>query len=147
MTSTPAPNIRLTISVTPEVHATFERIAKSTSRSISRAMGEWLGDTLEAADYMANTVERARAAPKAVIQELQAYTLGVTDELGTLMETVRRKGDEDRRARAVGEGPRLRGEGPAARRLGLPPSSNTGGKGTGKGTGNPGGIINQARSK
>ena len=73
MTSTPTKNVRLTISVTPEVHATFQRLSNASGMSISRAMGEWLGDTLDAADFMATTVERARSAPKLVIQELQAY--------------------------------------------------------------------------
>jgi hypothetical protein len=119
MTSTP-PNVRLTISVTPEVHATFQRLAKAGSMSISKAMGEWLGDTVEAAQFMAEKMEQARAAPKVVMREMHAYALGLADETGTLMESMRLKGAEARAelARDARAGHRQ-----------PPPSSNTGGKG------------------
>lgn len=135
MTSTPTPaakNIRLTISVTPEVHAVFLRLSKNTNTSIGRAMGEWLGDTLDAAELMASTVEKARSAPALAIRELQAYTLGLQDELTDVMAVMRKKGIEDRAQRAAaGRGGALRsGVGP--RIAAAPPSSNTGGKGQGQ---------------
>jgi hypothetical protein len=117
MTSTPTPNVRLTISVTPEVHATFQRLSKAGSMSISKAMGEWLGDTIEAAEFMAEKMEQARAAPKVVMREMHAYALGLADETGALMETLRKKGAADRKAVGV------------VRLHPTPPSSNTGGKG------------------
>lgn len=120
MTSTPTQNVRLTISVTPEVHATFQRLAKGSSMSISKAMGEWLGDTLEAAEFMAEKVEQARAAPKIVMAEMHAYALGLADETGDLMKRMRAKGSPERR----GDAQRLR-DGRAD-----PPVGNTGGKGT-----------------
>ena len=65
----PAPSktgeIRLTIPVTPEVHAAFTRIAHAASIPVGRAMGEWLADTIDAAQFMAETMEKARAAPSA----------------------------------------------------------------------------------
>lgn len=126
MTSTPTKNVRLTISVTPEVHATFQRLSNASGMSISRAMGEWLGDTLDAADFMASTVERARAAPKLVIQELQAYTLGLSDELSGVMERVRQKGQDDRREKAADRGPACGERAPLLLAPTLPPSGNTG---------------------
>lgn len=132
MASTPPPTvdrIRLTISVTPEVHATFQRLAAAGSMSISRAMGEWLGDTLEAAEFMATTMEKARAAPKLVTREMHAYALGLADETAELMRKFskdgRRPGGTDAQASAP----------PGRRAAGSPPSSNTGGKGTRKGAG------------
>ena len=122
MTSPPtSKNIRLTITVTPEVHQTFQRLAKASNMSISRAMGEWLGDTLEAAEFLANKVEQARAAPGLVMRELQALALGTADELGTFMDQIRQKGVNERgvpakRGRVAGSHP-------------SPPSGNTGGKG------------------
>src|SRR5450830_714014 len=130
MTSTPTPNIRLTISVTPEVHAAFLRMSKASNVSIGRSMGLWLQDTLEAAEFMASTMEKARSSPKIVIEQLQAYTLGLQDELSSVMQVVRKKGQEDRAVRALEEGPRLRGVASGAVDGGLPPPSNTGGKGT-----------------
>ena len=108
--------IRLTISVSPEVHATFQRMAEAGSMSISRAMGDWLQDTLEAADYTASLMERARAAPKQVMREVHSFALGLVDETGSLMDSLRRKGLEASTRAEPGAVP------PA------PPSSNTGGK-------------------
>lgn len=132
MTSTPTTeNVRLTITVTPEVHETFQRLAKAGSMSLSRAMGEWLGDTVEAAQFMAEKMEQARAAPKIVMREMHAYALGLADETGALMERMKKEGAT---ARAGGQAER-RTPGPRP----IPPSSNTGGKGTQAGTGSRGG--------
>lgn len=91
-------NIRLTITVTPEVHEAFQRLAKTSSMSLGRAMGEWLGDTVDAAQFMADTMEKARAAPRLVAQELHAYALGLGDETGALIEKLREKGRAERSA-------------------------------------------------
>ena len=123
MTSTTSTNVRLTITVTPEVHATFQRLAKAGSMSISKAMGEWLGDTIEAAQFTAEKMEQARAAPKVVMREMHAYALGLADETGALMESLRQQGKAARMPQAVGA--------PAGPRT-IPPSSNTGGKGRSK---------------
>lgn len=70
--------------------------------STGRAMGEWLGDTVEAAEYMASTMERARAAPKVVMREIHAYALGLADETGELMRTLAKKGEADRAGQRSG---------------------------------------------
>lgn len=112
--------IRLTITVTPEVHAAFERLSAASGNSMSRCMGEWLGDTLEAVDYTATLMEKARQAPKLVMREVHAYALGLADETGALLEKVR---SEAGAGRAGGRGAR------AARAGGAnPPPCNTGGK-------------------
>jgi hypothetical protein len=134
MTYTPSPTqdrVRLTISVTPEVHATFQRLANAGSMSISRAMGEWLGDTLDAASFMAEKMEQARAAPKLVARELHAYALGLADETSQVLQAVR-KGAPTPADLSSGPPPTGR---PAAARWVSPPSSNTGGKGPRKGVG------------
>lgn len=64
--------------------------------SIGRAMGDWLADTVEAVEFTALKVEQARAAPKLVMRELHAYSMGLVDETGSLMASVREKGDADR---------------------------------------------------
>jgi predicted translin family RNA/ssDNA-binding protein len=113
MTSPPSSqNIRLTITVTPEVHEAFQRFAKAAGMSLGRAMGEWLGDTVEAAEFTATKMEQARAAPKVVMREMHAYALGLADETGQLMNTLREKG---------------RAERSGAARASIPPSGNTGG--------------------
>jgi hypothetical protein len=117
MTSTPTPNVRLTISVTPEVHATFKRLADASGMSISRAMGEWLLDTIEGAEFMAGMVEKARSAPRQVVQEMHAMSLGTADLLTGLLADLRtgKKGLPPERATgrpAAGPSPRpvIRGD-------------------------------------
>jgi hypothetical protein len=122
MTQPHSPNIRLTISVTPEVHETFQRLAKATGSSMGKAMGEWLSDTLEAAQFMTTKVEQARAAPAIVMREMHAYALGLADETGAMMEKIRSQGKASQ-----GEPARAARPGSSSS-----PSSNTGGKGTRK---------------
>lgn len=130
MTSPTTPKIRLTITVTPEVHAVYQRLADSTGVSLGKTMGEWLESTIEGANFMAGKMEQARAAPGLVMREIHAYALGVADETGALVEKMRQKGRDDRSALARD----ARGGRPSP----IPPSSNTGGKGPKKAQGKPG---------
>ena len=132
-TSPPLPQtIRLTIPVSVEVHDTFKRIAKASKMPIGRAMAEWLGDTIDAAEFVAQTMEKARIAPRLAVQELQAYALGLADETGDVLAKMRQKGTQDRKAAAAGVpvGSALAGPkgGTAAAAGSIPPSCNTGGK-------------------
>ena len=99
MAKPPSPNVRLTISVTSEVHATFQRLSEVSGQSISKSMGEWLADTLEGATFMAHTLEKARAAPKQLVQELAAMNLGLGDDLAAMMARIR---DRERKATGLG---------------------------------------------
>lgn len=117
---TPA-QVRLTISVSPEVHAAFSRLAQAGSMSLSRAMGDWLEDTVDAATYTATMMEKARAAPKMVMREVHAYALGLADETGDLMASITQKG----RASAVAA---EKAHAAAAAQGAAPPVGNTGGK-------------------
>ena len=91
--------------------------------STGRAMGEWLADTLDAATFMASTMEKARAAPKLVAQELHAYALGLGDETGALLERMREKGRE---AQPVGTACSGAKPGQTGREARTTPPSNTG---------------------
>lgn len=103
--------IRLTISVTPEVHETFVKLSKATNQSLSSAMGEWLADTIDAANFMAEKVSEARAAPRLVAREMHAYALGLADETGEVLRRVRGVEAGGKRSATAS-----------------PPPSNTGGK-------------------
>jgi hypothetical protein len=107
-----------------EVLEIFERLAKAGNMSTGRAIAEWLKDTVEAAELMASTMERARAAPKVVTAELHAMMLGMADQTKELQAAYSKfKG-------ALPE----RGAGASATRPAAhlselsPPSCNTGGK-------------------
>jgi hypothetical protein len=103
-----------------EVHEAFSRIAQATKMPVGRAMGEWLADTLDAAQFMAQTLERARQAPKLVAQELHAYALGIGDETEALLGKLREQG------RTAGGQGDARGAHPGRATTGPTPSSNTG---------------------
>jgi hypothetical protein len=117
--------IRLTISVSPETHATFTRLAAAGSMSISRAMGDWLADTGDAAEFTAKKMEEARAAPKVVMREMHAYALGLADQTSAVLEHMR-SADAKRTAGAPARDARSAPR-PAGRSA-SPPPSNTGGK-------------------
>lgn len=91
MTSPPTPPtpIRLTITVSPEVHATFKRMAQISSSSIGRSMGEWLADTLDAAQFVTDRLERAREAPRQVAREMRQALLGALDETDAVIAAMR----------------------------------------------------------
>lgn len=104
-------------------------MASAGSMSISRAMGDWLNDTLEAAEFMTSMIERARASPRLVVQELHAHALGAADEAVSLLDEIRQKaaaeraaggapGRGDRRAVALLPLPRpvIRGKSPRAKK-------------------------------
>jgi len=120
-TTTDKPS-RVSVPVSAEVLEAFQRLAKAGNMSTGRAMAQWLEDTIDAAQYMAQTLEKARAAPKQVMAEIHAYALGLADETGDLLAKVRAKG------RAPG--PSATGLQPGASGTGaqIPPSCNTGGK-------------------
>ena len=91
-------------------------------------MGSWLRDTVQAAEYLAASMEKARSAPQFVARELHAYAMALTEETSNMIETIQRKGQDSRSGSANdAEGTRLRGVA-AAVSPGSPPSCNTGGK-------------------
>ena len=92
MAKPPSPtpdNIRLTITVTPQVHAAFSKMAEATGMSLGRCMGEWLQDTLEGVEFLTGQLVRARAAPRQVIKEMQQSVLGLGDELDAVLADMR----------------------------------------------------------
>lgn len=127
--SPPTKPPRISVPVSAEVMDAFKRLGKAGNMSTGRAIAQWLEDTVEAAEYMAATMERARAAPKQVMREMHAYALGLADETGELMRSLAEKGkaerakDSDTQARKRSAG--VRGGGLSEP---SPPSCNTGGK-------------------
>jgi hypothetical protein len=135
--------LRVTVPVSPEVHEAFKRLAAASKTSVGKAMGEWMSDTVEGVEAMADLVEKARQSPKLAIREVQAYVLGLTDMTDDLIEQVKRGAHKG----GVGGDP-AGGEAPAPTAGGLlreakkrgakqltPPVSNTGGKVLKKGKG------------
>lgn len=118
---------RLSVPISPDVMAIFERLAKAGNMSTGKAVAEWLADTVEAAELMASTMERARAAPKLVTAELHAMMLGMADQTKELQDKYAKFKGPMTAVPDSGDGKRS-----AAARAGTaaasPPSCNTGGK-------------------
>jgi hypothetical protein len=107
--------------------AVFQRLAKAANMSTGKAMAEWLKDTVEAAELMASTMERARAAPKIVTAELHAMMLGLTDQTKELMDKFGKLG-KAARVGAPGQAGAGTSDTPRAAKPAIPPPCNTGGK-------------------
>lgn len=117
--SPPTKPSRVSVPISAHALETFERLAKASNASTGRAIADWLDDTLEGAEFMAVTMEKARAAPRVAIAEMHAYALGLADETGAVMARIRAKGSAEAPGRASGT---RDADGS------IPPSCNTGGK-------------------
>lgn len=106
--------IRVTVPVTPEVQAAFQRLAAASGMSTGKAMGEWLADTMEGALTMAEMLEKARRAPKQAVSEMHAYALGLADMTSELMQTLRKGSGKGKTGAAAGSGQAERRTLPAA---------------------------------
>lgn len=128
MTSTPGKTQRLSVPVTPEVHAVFQRLAEASGHSMAAALGNWLNDTKDAAQLMAENLERLRGAPGDLMMKVRLHTGSVEDMAEmAIQDAIQRAEDlEERAGRPAGVGP-LDTRRTAAEPL-TPPSSNTGGK-------------------
>jgi len=129
--SPPTRPARVSVPIDAETLAVFERLAKASSQSTGKAIAEWLADTVEGAEFMASTMERARAAPKLVTAELHAMALGLSEDTKHLMDKFSKLG---KAARAGAPGGALAHTSDTARaaKPATPPSCNTGGKLTGE---------------
>ena len=123
--SPPSKPPRVSVPVSAEVLGIFERLAKAGNMSTGRAMSEWLSDTVEAAELMASTMERARAAPKVVTAELHAMMLGMADQTKELSDKFSRFKGSMTRVSSVGASG---AQPPRPADAEGPPSCNTGGK-------------------
>ena len=109
--------IRTTISVDKEVHQVFVRMAEAAGMSVSRCMGEWLADTVDGAEFVAQKMEEARKSPKLVMQEMQAMSLGMVDMATSTLDMMRSGKLRRQDAQSAPD---------SATSAPLPPSSNTG---------------------
>ena len=122
--STPTKPARVSVPVSAEALSAFQRLAKAGNMSTGRAIAEWLNDTVEAANFMAVTLEKAKVAPRLVTAQMHSYAQGLADETGELMSRVQAMArDEERAWGALAAAAPDSGPGGP-----IPPSCNTGGK-------------------
>lgn len=70
--------VRLTISLTPELHALLTSYADASGCSVSRAVSDWLETSREAIEFTAQRVHAAKAAPRLAAAQLHAYASAVS---------------------------------------------------------------------
>jgi hypothetical protein len=58
------PKIRVTVPISPEVLALFQRLSVTSGQSVGRAMGEWLEETKEGLEPMIAILEQHKKAKK-----------------------------------------------------------------------------------
>lgn len=131
--------IRVTVPVTPEVLALFQRLSLASGKSVGRMMGEWLDETRAGLEPMIEIVETFKSAPRAAVAALQLRANALTDLAADVVKDAMRldpekagKGVDLGQSGAPLVGAQLARIGGAVSRGkgGLtPPSSNTGGKG------------------
>jgi hypothetical protein len=125
--SPPSRPKRISVPVDDGTLAVFERLARVSGASTGKAIADWLADTVEGAELMASTMERARAAPKLVSAELHAMALGLSENTKELMDKFSKMG-KAARGGAPGEASAHTSDTPRAAKPAIPPSCNTGGK-------------------
>ena len=110
--------IRTTISLDREVHEIFKRMAEAAGMSVSRMMGEWLADTADGAQFVAQKMIDARKSPMLVMREMQAYAKGINDEVDKTIDQIRKGAAGGTRSGSLAT--------PSAAGKKQAPSSNTG---------------------
>jgi len=130
MTSTPTKSVRFSVPVTPEVQATFQRLAEASGRSMAASLGQWLTDTKDAAELMAVNLERLREAPGDFVMRVKLHTSSVEEAAELAIEEAIQRAEEqaDRYGMLGGPGGQVEDARTALPASLTPPSSNTGGK-------------------
>lgn len=119
---------RVSVPITPEVLAKFQRFSDASGLSVSKSIGDWLKDTVSGLDAMTDILEAHKRSPAQAMERLTTYASALQDMTSeTLL--------------AMKSGPSPLGEGapPAGKSLAvakaamvkaaqIPPSCNTGGK-------------------
>jgi hypothetical protein len=129
-TKTTPPSIRLTIPVSPEVHAVFQRMANASGRPAGRLMGEWLHDHRGAAEQICDVLEGLRASSGRAAS-LGALASAYADQAQSVIDSaksgsgVARHGESEAAGRAT---PRTVSARTVAKKGLTPPVGNTGGK-------------------
>jgi hypothetical protein len=132
MNTPPSPkNIRVTVPVTPDVLAMFQRLSEVAGKSVGRLMGEWLEETRDGLEPMIEIVSSFKTAPKAAVQALQLRANAVAElAQEAVHQAMKLKPDG-----SLGDGRKAERDGSKRSAVSIgkrgltPPSSNTGGKG------------------
>jgi hypothetical protein len=78
--------VRLSIDLEPQVYERLRVCADKSRMGLGRFIGDWMGDSIDAAESVAATVERAHAAPATAARHLHSVALGLSTATWDLLE-------------------------------------------------------------
>ena len=132
---------RISVPITPEVLVKFQRFSDASGLSLGKSIGDWLRDTAAGLDAMTDILETHKKTPAQAMEKLATYASALQDMTSGALESMK-KGPSP-----LGEGAPPAGKSLAVAKAAmkkaaqldlLPPSGNTGGKGTRSTARNPG---------
>lgn len=136
MTNPPLPSktetVRVTVPVTLEVLAKFQRFSDVSGLSVGKSMGDWLRDTVQGLDAMVEIMEMNRSRPAEALNMLGRYASTLQDMTDGAIASI--KEPQPQREGAPLAGKSLDAAKAAINRASkhkfslTAPSSNTGGK-------------------
>jgi hypothetical protein len=135
MKTPPTPKVhkqlRVTVPITPEVLALFQRLSEASGKSVGKLMGEWLDETRDGLEPMIEIMTSFKKTPKAAVQALQLHANALTEMVANVVSDAMRLDPDE--AAAGGRQAKRDASRAASGFIGkgglTPPSSNTGGKG------------------
>lgn len=123
-------SVRMTVPVPVHVREAFQRLAAAQGCSVGKAMGDWLADTVQAAEAMADLLSDVRDRPRRALMQVDSYATsigGITQEVVELAMRRANVGSKNEGAGAAG-GEACATPAALAPRTLPPPVGNTGGK-------------------
>ena len=128
---TPPKTIRVSVPVTPEVLAKFQRFAEVSGLSVGKSMSDWLRDTMSGLDAMIDILESHKRRPSEAMEKLtllasslQDITAGAIEGMKEQPSPLREGAPATGKSLAIARAAMVK----ASRVSLIPPSSNTGGK-------------------
>lgn len=76
---TPPKTIRVSVPVTPEVLAKFQRFSEASGLSLGKSMGDWLKDTADGLQAMTDILEAHKRSPAKAMAQLSTYATALQD--------------------------------------------------------------------
>ena len=126
--NTPPKTIRVSVPVTPEVLAKFQRFAEVSGLSVGKSMADWLRDTMSGLDAMVDILESHKLRPSQAMEKLTLLASSLQDITAGTIQAMKEQSSPLREgAPATGKSLAIAKAAMLKAAL-IPPSSNTGGK-------------------
>lgn len=122
--------MRVSVPITPEILAKFQRFSEASGLSVSKSIGDWLRDTVSGLDAMTEILETHRRSPSKAMERLSTYASALQDMTGQALEGMKTMPAQPREGAPLAGKSLAVAQAAMAKAAHIPPSGNTGGKGT-----------------